>query len=120
LPGLSSVFRKPKKENKQVETKNGTGKIFLKAMPLKDLTELDTVKSEVKAGNVLILRVTPLANKNLDDVKKAVDELSTFTEQINGDIARLGEERIVICPPKVRIWRETKHVPSEQPIPTTT
>jgi len=119
LPGLSSVFRRPKKENKQVEPKDDTGKIYLKAMPLKDLAELDIVKNEVKAGNVLILRVTPLANKSLDDVKRAVDELSTFTEQISGDIARLGEERIVICPPKVRIWRETKQVHNEQPIPTT-
>ena len=119
MPGLSSVFRKPKKENKQVEAKSETGRIYLKAMPLRDLAELDTVRNEVKAGNVLILRVTPLANKSLDDVKRAVDELSAFTESIGGDIARLGEERIVVCPTKVRIWRESKQVPGE-PIPTTT
>ena len=117
MPGLSGVFRKPKKENKQVGTKSGTGKTYLKAMPLRDVAELDTVKNEVKSGNVLILRVTPLANKSLDDVKRAVDELSMFTESIGGDIARLGEERVVICPPNVRIWRENKQV-SNEPIPT--
>ncbi len=119
MPGFSSVFRKPKKENKQVDTLDDTNRIYLKAMPLKDLAELDSVRNEVKAGNILILRVTPLANKSLDDVKKAVDELSAFTEEISGDIARLGEERIVICPPKVRIWRETKQASEQQPVPTT-
>ena len=75
-------------------------------MPLRDLTDLETIKTEVKNGNILILRITPLANKSIEDVKQAVNELYEFAESINGDIARLGEERIVICPPKIRIWRE--------------
>jgi SepF-like predicted cell division protein (DUF552 family) len=40
----------------------------LKAMPLRDLSDLDAVKSEVRSGNILILRITPLANKSVDDV----------------------------------------------------
>jgi SepF-like predicted cell division protein (DUF552 family) len=47
-----------------------------------------------------------VANKSVEDVKSAVNELYAFTETIGGDIARLGEERIVICPQKIRIWRE--------------
>jgi len=50
--------------------------------------------------------VTPLADKSIEDVKRAVNELCEFVESIGGDIARLGEERIVICPSHVKIWRE--------------
>jgi hypothetical protein len=78
---------------------------------------LDAVKSEVRSGNVMILRITPLANKSVEDVKRAVNELCEFAESVGGDIARLGEERVVICPPSVRIWREKTQVPNE-PIPT--
>ena len=93
-------------------------KSYLKAMPLKDLADLENIKSEVKNGNILILRITPLASKNIEEVKQAVNQLYEFTEQIQGDIARLGEERVVICPPNIRIWREkTKTAPSE-PLPT--
>jgi len=88
------------------EVTETTNKTYLKAMPLKELTDIDNVKSEVKNGNIVILRVTPLASKSIDDVKTAVNQLYEFAESVGGDIARLGEERVVICPKNIRIWRE--------------
>jgi len=81
-------------------------KVYLKALPLRDLGDVETIKQEVKSGNVLILKVSPLAKKSIDDVKTAVSELLEFTQLVGGDIARLGEERVVITPPFIRIWRE--------------
>jgi SepF-like predicted cell division protein (DUF552 family) len=92
-------------------------KTYLKAMPLKDLADVENVKSEVRNGNIIILRVTPLANKSLDDVKSAVNELFQFSESTGGDIARLGEERVVICPKNIRIWREKTPV-QDRSLPT--
>jgi SepF-like predicted cell division protein (DUF552 family) len=120
LPSLSNLFRRSKKEEKEtakIGAKMVQGKTFLKAMPLRDLADLDAVKSEVRSGNILILRITPLASKSVEDVKRAVNELCEFVESVGGDIARLGEERIVICPPNVKIWREKTPMASE-PIPT--
>jgi len=74
-------------------------------MPLRTLADVEVIKHELKLGNILILKITPLARKNVEDVKKAVDELSGFTQSIGGDIASLGEERVVIVPNFVRIWR---------------
>jgi hypothetical protein len=118
------LFRKPKKEEDEkkaeppAKDKEESGKTtYLKAMPLRDLSDIEEIKKEVKNGNVLILRITPLASKNIEDVKSAVNELYEFAESIGGDIARLGEERIVICPPNIRIWRENRQV-SKQPLPT--
>jgi uncharacterized protein len=101
----------------QAANQQEEAKTYLKAMPLRDLADLEEVRNQVKAGNIIILKITPLANKNIADVPKAVNELYSFAEEINGDIARLGEERIVICPPKIRIWREKKQAPTE-PLPT--
>lgn len=117
MPGLGGVFRKAKKVEKETETKGTSGKTYLKAVPLRDLSDLESVKNDVKAGNIIILRITPLANKSIDDVKQAVNELSEFAESISGDVARLGEERVVICPPNVKIWREKVPV-SNEPMPT--
>ncbi len=99
------------------EVKDNPEKAYLRAMPLRDLSDLEGVKNEVKNGNIIILRITPLANKSIEDVKTAVNELFSFTESIGGDIARLGEERIVICPKEIRIWREKTPVQNE-PLPT--
>ena len=95
----------PSQEPKQ-EAAETINKTYLKAMPLKELTDIDNVKNEVKNGNIIILRVTPLASKSIEDVKNAVNQLSEFAESVGGDIARLGEERVVICPKNIRIWRE--------------
>lgn len=81
-------------------------KVYLKALPLRNLEDVDTIKREVKSGNILILKISPLARKSVDDVKKAVDQLLEFTQHMGGDIARLGEERVVITPSSVAIWRE--------------
>ncbi len=96
-----------------------SGKTYLKAMPLRELADTEKVKNEVKNGNIIILRVTPLANKSIEDVKNAVNDLYQFSESIGGDIARLGEERVVICPKSIRIWREKTPTPvSNEPAPT--
>ena len=117
------LFRKSKKEGDEKadmspsEDKEAFDKTYLKAMPLRDLSDLEAIKNEVKNGNVLILRITPLASKSIEDVKHAVNELYEFAESVGGDIARLGEERVVICPQNIRIWREKKRV-SKEPLPT--
>jgi SepF-like predicted cell division protein (DUF552 family) len=84
-------------------------------MSLRDLSMLENVKNKVRSGNILILKATPLMDKSVDDVKKAVDELRRFTESISGDIARLGEERVAVCPPNIKIWREKITKASVQP-----
>jgi SepF-like predicted cell division protein (DUF552 family) len=82
-------------------------KVYLKASPLHSLDELDQIKAEVGSGNIMIVKIGPLAQKNVEDVKKAVSELCEFAEKTGGDIARLGEDRVVVTPSFVKIWRET-------------
>ena len=94
-------------------------KTYLKAMPLRELSDIENIKTEVKNGNIIILRVTPLASKSIEDVKTSVNDLYEFTDSIGGDIARLGEERVVICPKTIRIWREKSPAPvPSEPLPT--
>jgi len=107
---LGKIFRRDKESiERETEAKESYPEhpvIYLKALPLRNLSDIETIKKEVKSGNILIVKVTPLARKSVEDVKKAVNELCDFTEDVGGDIARLGEERVVICPSGVKIWRE--------------
>ena len=97
-----------------VANKKSSKKGYLKALPLRALDEVDLIKEEVSSGNIIILRITPLARKNLDDVKTAVNKLCEFTKSVGGDIARLGEERVVIVPHFIAIWRGKNGAPSEE------
>jgi len=104
---LGKIFHRERKEcETPSESFPESPKFYLKALPLRSISDVEIVKREVRAGNIMILRVSPLARKSIEDVKRAVNELCEFTEEVGGDIARLGEERVVICPSGVRIWRE--------------
>jgi SepF-like predicted cell division protein (DUF552 family) len=79
--------------------------VYLKALTLRDISDITSVKEDIKKHMILILRVTPLAQKDLEDLRKVVEDLYSYARSVGGDIARLGEERIVITPPGVKIWR---------------
>ena len=90
-------------------------KSTLKALPLSILADVEVIKHELKLGNIIILKITPLARKSIEEVKRAVNELSVFTQSIGGDIASLGEERVVIVPDSIRIWRPETVVSKNTP-----
>jgi len=79
--------------------------VYLKAVTLRDKSDVAAVKEDIKKHVILIIRVTPLAQKDLEELRKAVEDLYSYTQSAGGDIARLGEERIVVTPPGVKIWR---------------
>ena len=82
--------------------------ILLKAFPLKSPEEIAQIKEDVKNRTIVILKITPLAQRSIEDLKTTIEQLTEFTLAFGGDIARLGEERIVITPPGVKIWRGEK------------
>ncbi|MGC8569295.1 MAG: cell division protein SepF [Nitrososphaeria archaeon] len=81
--------------------------IYLKAYPIRSYDDVKRIKDDVSSGNIVIIRFTPLVKKSLDELSKSVDELYKFVMALGGDIARLGEDRIVITPPGIKIYRES-------------
>jgi len=53
----------------------------------------------------LILRVTPLAQKDVEQLRKVVEELYSIAKGADAEIARLGEERIIVAPSSIKIWK---------------
>ncbi len=78
---------------------------FLKAITIRDPSDIHTIKEDIKKNMILILRVTPLAHKDVDKLRKVVEDLYTIAKNSNADIARLGEERIIVTPPGIKIWK---------------
>jgi hypothetical protein len=79
--------------------------VYLKAITLRDPVDVQLIKEDLKKQMIVIIRVTPLAQKSVDELRSVIDELYKFVQSAGGDIARLGEERVVITPSMVKIWR---------------
>jgi SepF-like predicted cell division protein (DUF552 family) len=58
--------------------------------------------------NIIIARITPLANDCVEDAIIAVNEFCKFVKGIGGDIGFLVKERLVITPQGTRVWRRIK------------
>ena len=95
---MSGVMQERKLEGK-------TKEILLKALALRSIEDIPKIQEDVTNKTIVILKVTPLAQKSLEELKSSVEQLYEFATSVGGDIARLGDERVVITPPGVRIWR---------------
>jgi uncharacterized protein len=90
---------------------------YVRAMPLSQLKDLDSIERVLSAGNVLIVKITPIAKRSVEETKVAINQLTDFAKRQGGDIARLGEERVVLTPPGIRIWREKNQPASPSSTP---
>ncbi|HKI08841.1 MAG TPA: cell division protein SepF [Nitrososphaeraceae archaeon] len=79
--------------------------IYLKAVTLKSISDVSDIKKDAKKEMIIIVRVTPLAHRDVEELRKAIEDLYKYVQSSGGDIARLGEERVVITPPSVKIWK---------------
>lgn len=78
---------------------------YLKAITIRDVSDIHAIKEDIKKSMILILRVTPLAQKDVEQLRKVVEDLYAIAKSTDADIARLGEERIIIAPSGIKIWK---------------
>jgi len=78
---------------------------YLKAITIRDPSDIHSIAEDIRKGMILILRVTPLAQKDIDQLRGLVEELYAVAKASDSEIARLGEERIIVTPSGVKIWK---------------
>lgn len=79
---------------------------YLKTFTLRDIKDISEIRNDIKRHMILIIRITPLAQRDVDDLRVVVEDLYKCVNSLGGDISRLGEERIIITPPSVKIWHK--------------
>ena len=82
-----------------------TPTLYLKAFTIRDKSDFDIVKHDIKDGMILIVRIWPLAQKDLGELRQLIDKLYELVKSEDCEIARLGDERVVITPHGVQIWK---------------
>jgi SepF-like predicted cell division protein (DUF552 family) len=80
--------------------------IYLKTFTLRN-KDISEIKEDIKKQMILIIRISPLAQRDVDDLRIVIEDLYKTVSTIGGDISRLGEERIIITPPNVKIWQKS-------------
>jgi SepF-like predicted cell division protein (DUF552 family) len=62
---------------------------------------------------ISILNIEPLKDKDLAELKRAIDKIKKTVEANEGDIAGFGENFLVVTPNFARVWRAGQDKPAE-------
>ena len=81
-------------------------KITVKPHIIKDFSDIKQPLDDLREGyTISLLNIRPLKDKDIIELKRAVNKLKKTCDAINGDIAGFGEDWIVITPSFARVYR---------------
>ncbi|MEM7819379.1 MAG: cell division protein SepF [Candidatus Aenigmatarchaeota archaeon] len=90
-----------------VETEEPTNKkLLIEIEKLENFNDSDRLQKKVRDGNVLLVKIKELKNKDMNELKRAIEKIKKTCLAIEGDIAGIGEDWIVVCPSNVKVHRE--------------
>ncbi|MCX6767991.1 MAG: cell division protein SepF [Candidatus Micrarchaeota archaeon] len=94
-------------EAEEVDVLHQAADFYVKPIGLQTDSDIKAVEDELNQRNLILLNITPIA-RNPVKLKSAVNELRSFVHKINGDIARIDEDKILLTPANVKIVKRKK------------
>ncbi len=88
-----------------VDVMHKAADFYVKPIKLQMDSDIKLVEEELKQKNLVLLNITPIA-RNPAKLKTAVAGLKAFVTSINGDIARIDEDKILLTPHNVKIVKK--------------
>jgi len=82
---------------------------FVKPVVLNAQEDAQVVLNEAKAGNIVLVNIGDLSKRNAIKLKELITDIKVGIEQINGDIARVSDDKVIITPSKVKIIKRKEH-----------
>lgn len=76
---------------------------LVKPITLNSDDDVKIVCKELRDGNIVLVNIADMAKKNALKLRDYVSRIKEEVEAINGDIARISNERILTTPSKVKI-----------------
>jgi hypothetical protein len=80
---------------------------YVKPISLESESDVSVVMDELKQKNLVLLNVSAM-KRNTAKLKMIVDNIKAHVHKINGDIARIDEDKILLTPTKVKIVKTRK------------
>ncbi|MFH0927624.1 MAG: cell division protein SepF [Candidatus Micrarchaeota archaeon] len=80
---------------------------YVKPISLESESDVSVVLEELKQKNLVLLNVSGM-KRNTAKLKMIVDNIKAHIHKINGDIARIDEDKILLTPTKVKIVKTRK------------
>lgn len=86
--------------------KNEDTKVVVRPFVLEDFSDVKDILDALRNGfTIALVNIKPLKDKDIIELKRAINKLKKTTDAIRGDIAGFGDDYIVIAPEFAQIYR---------------
>ena len=84
-------------------------KIVIRPFTIADFSDIKPALDSLREGyTIALVNIKPLKDRDLVELKRAVNKLKKTCDAIDGDIAGFGEDWLVITPSFGQIYRSTQ------------
>jgi SepF-like predicted cell division protein (DUF552 family) len=103
------VAEEGEEEYVEIDTERGEevrSKIIVRPFVIKDFEDIKEILDSLREGNTIgLINIKPLKDKDLVELKRAINKLKKTTDAIEGEIAGFGDDYIVVTPSFAEIYR---------------
>ena len=103
-----SVFDETEKEYVEIDTEGGDEKaqVIVRPFVLEDFSDIKQILDSLREGyTIALVNIRPIKDKDLIELKRAINKLKKTCDAIDGDIAGFGDDYIVCTPAFAKIHR---------------
>ena len=91
------------------EGEGGQSKVIVRQFILEDFADVKPVLDSLRDGyTVAIVNIKPLKDRDLVELKRAVNKIKKTCDAVDGDIAGFGDDWICVTPSFAEIYRDTR------------
>jgi len=82
-----------------------SSRIPLEIERIEVLDDSDRVQEKLREGRILIVKIKGLKEKDMGELKRAVDRIKRTCTALNGDLAAIGDEWLLATPGSAKIHK---------------
>jgi len=83
-----------------------TSKIIVRPFVMEDFSDIKEILDSLREGyTIALINIKPLKDKDLVELKRAINKLKKTCDAIDGDIAGFGDDYVVVTPNFAEIFR---------------
>ena len=88
------------------EKEDGISKVTVRPFNIEDFSDIKEILDCLREGKTIALvNIKPIKDKDVIELKRAVNKLKKTCDAVDGDIAGFGEDYIVITPSFAKVYR---------------
>lgn len=81
-------------------------KVPVEVERIAEYADSDRIQRKLREGSIMLVRVKELREKNVNELKRALERIKRTCEAVGGDIVGAGDDWVIVSPAMAKIVRQ--------------